>query len=159
MTIHELDGPEGSFSRIREGSLSAGASPIPVLRDGKNAATHQEAAMTIQNELDLWPRDPAPVPALVTVKDAGRILSVSRSTVYQLISSGRLEVVHIRRSVRVPSTPSPPTWLGSGRSRTRERPKGRRPHKSVLACGHPPARFSVRRCPAMLSGRGHSVTP
>ena len=57
--------------------------------------------------------DPAPVESsdsrdtgefvlLLSVEDAGRALGVSRSTVYELIGSGDLEVVHIRRSVRVP---------------------------------------------------------
>jgi len=57
--------------------------------------------MAIQPELDLWVSD-AVVPTLVTVKEAGRILSVSRSTLYELIAGGRLETVHIGRSVRVP---------------------------------------------------------
>ena len=39
---------------------------------------------------------------LLSVEDAGRALGVSRSTVHELIGSGELEVVHIRRSVRVP---------------------------------------------------------
>jgi excisionase family DNA binding protein len=39
---------------------------------------------------------------LLSVEDAGRALGVSRSTVYELIGSGDLEVVHVRRSVRVP---------------------------------------------------------
>ena len=57
--------------------------------------------MTVQDQLDLW-GDGAAAPALVTVGDAGRILAVSRSTVYELIGAGKLEVVHIGRSVRVP---------------------------------------------------------
>jgi len=57
--------------------------------------------MAIQPELDLWVSDAA-VPTLVTVKEAGRILSVSRSTLYELIAGGHLETVHIGRSVRVP---------------------------------------------------------
>jgi len=55
--------------------------------------------MTIQGELDLWP-DPAPV--LVTIKQAALMLSLGRSTVYELIGDGKLEVVHIGRSARVP---------------------------------------------------------
>ena len=39
---------------------------------------------------------------LLSVEAAGRALGVSRSTVYELIAAGDLEVVHIRRSVRVP---------------------------------------------------------
>ena len=43
-----------------------------------------------------------PGPSLVTVKQAARMLSLGRSTVYELIAAGRLEVVHIGRSARVP---------------------------------------------------------
>jgi len=39
---------------------------------------------------------------LLSVEEAGKALGVSRSTVYELINSGDLEVVHVRRSVRVP---------------------------------------------------------
>ena len=39
---------------------------------------------------------------LLTVEDAGKALGISRSTMYELIGAGDLEVVHIRRSVRVP---------------------------------------------------------
>jgi excisionase family DNA binding protein len=58
--------------------------------------------MAIQNELDLRSRGGESVPHLVTVKEAARILSIGRSSVYELIGSGRLEVVHIGRSVRIP---------------------------------------------------------
>ena len=47
-------------------------------------------------------RDTGELVLLLSVEDAGRALGVSRSTVYELIGSGDLEVVHIRRSVRVP---------------------------------------------------------
>ncbi len=57
--------------------------------------------MTVQDQLDLWGLS-AEVPVLVTVKEAGRMLAVSRSTVYELIGAGALEVVHIGRSARVP---------------------------------------------------------
>lgn len=43
-----------------------------------------------------------PGQALVTVKQAARMLSLGRSTVYELIAAGRLEVLHIGRSARVP---------------------------------------------------------
>lgn len=39
---------------------------------------------------------------LVTVKEAGRMLGVGRTTAYELIASGDLEVVHIGRCARVP---------------------------------------------------------
>jgi excisionase family DNA binding protein len=41
-------------------------------------------------------------PALLTVKQAAGVLNLVRSTVYQLIADGRLDVVHIGRSTRVP---------------------------------------------------------
>ena len=38
--------------------------------------------MTVQDHLDLGHDDVAPRPVLVTVKDAARMLAISRSTVY-----------------------------------------------------------------------------
>ena len=58
--------------------------------------------MTIQRQLDLWDTESA-VPALLTVREAGRLLAISRSSVYELIGAGKLETVHIGRSVRVPA--------------------------------------------------------
>lgn len=57
--------------------------------------------------LDRLPRrsddqDEAGLVLLLSVEAAGTALGISRSTVYELIASGDLEVVHIRRSVRVP---------------------------------------------------------
>ncbi len=57
--------------------------------------------MAVQDELDPWA--PELQPALLTVKQAARVLNLGRSTVYQLIADGRLEVVHIGRSTRVPT--------------------------------------------------------
>ena len=39
---------------------------------------------------------------LLSIEDAGRALGVGRSTIYGLIDSGDLEVVHIGRAARVP---------------------------------------------------------
>ncbi len=47
-----------------------------------------------------WSEEPRP--ALLTVKQAAGMLNLGRSTVYQLIADGRLDVVHIGRSTRVP---------------------------------------------------------
>jgi excisionase family DNA binding protein len=47
-----------------------------------------------------WSEEPRP--ALLTVKQAAAVLNLGRSTVYQLIADGRLDVVHIGRSARVP---------------------------------------------------------
>lgn len=45
-----------------------------------------------------------PSPLLITIEDAGKLLCVSRSSVYRLIDSGDIEAVHIGRAVRVPVT-------------------------------------------------------
>jgi excisionase family DNA binding protein len=39
---------------------------------------------------------------LITVKDAGRMLGVGRTSAYELVRAGELELVHVRRSARVP---------------------------------------------------------
>ena len=41
-------------------------------------------------------------PLLVSVREAAAILGVGRTTAYELIASGELEVVHIGRAARVP---------------------------------------------------------
>jgi excisionase family DNA binding protein len=48
------------------------------------------------------PETHAPEPLLLTVVEAGRLLSVGRTTVYELIDRGDLRVVHIGRACRVP---------------------------------------------------------
>lgn len=45
---------------------------------------------------------PSPSPLLLTVRQAAAALGVGRTTVYELIGAGDLEVVHIGRSARVP---------------------------------------------------------
>jgi excisionase family DNA binding protein len=40
---------------------------------------------------------------LMTIRDAAEALGLGRSTVYELIGRGQLEVVHVGRSVRVPT--------------------------------------------------------
>ena len=46
---------------------------------------------------------PAHLSALLTINEAAARLRVGRSTAYELIASGQLEVVHIGRSARVPA--------------------------------------------------------
>jgi len=41
-------------------------------------------------------------PVLLTVAEAGRALALGRTTVYELIRSGELEVIRIGRSTRIP---------------------------------------------------------
>ena len=41
-------------------------------------------------------------PLLLGVRDAAQVLGIGRSTLYELIAAGGIEVVHIGRSARVP---------------------------------------------------------
>lgn len=43
-----------------------------------------------------------PPALLLRVEDVARMLNLSRSKVYELIGTGKLKVVHVDRSVRVP---------------------------------------------------------
>jgi excisionase family DNA binding protein len=42
-------------------------------------------------------------PLLLTTIQAARLLSVGRTTVYELVAAGDLETVHIGRSMRIPA--------------------------------------------------------
>jgi excisionase family DNA binding protein len=42
-------------------------------------------------------------PLLLTIRETAALLSVGRTTVYELVAAGELETVHIGRSVRVPA--------------------------------------------------------
>ena len=42
-------------------------------------------------------------PVLLTITEAATALAIGRTTVYELIGAGELEVVHIGRSSRVPA--------------------------------------------------------
>ena len=42
-------------------------------------------------------------PLLLTITEAAARLSIGRSSAYELIASGQLEIVHIGRSARVPA--------------------------------------------------------
>ena len=41
-------------------------------------------------------------PLLLTIPDAAAVLAIGRTTVYELIGSGAISVVHIGRSTRIP---------------------------------------------------------
>ncbi len=43
-------------------------------------------------------------PLLVTIKEAAETLSVSRSTIYRLIDSGKLLAVRVASAPRIPAT-------------------------------------------------------
>lgn len=48
------------------------------------------------------PEPRVPEPLLLTIVEAARLLSVGRTTVYELIERGDLRAVHIGRACRVP---------------------------------------------------------
>lgn len=48
------------------------------------------------------PADPGPAPLLLTIPEAGRVLGLGRTTMYELIGAGEVEVVHIGRAARIP---------------------------------------------------------
>ena len=41
-------------------------------------------------------------PLLLTVPEAARVLAIGRTTLYELISTGAIETVHIGRAIRIP---------------------------------------------------------
>lgn len=55
--------------------------------------------------LSTWPGvggNGRPGRRLLTITEAAEALAIGRSSVYQLIAAGQLEVVHVGRSARVP---------------------------------------------------------
>ena len=40
---------------------------------------------------------------LLRIGDAAEVLSVGRSTIYELVSAGELPVIHVGRAVRIPA--------------------------------------------------------
>jgi len=46
--------------------------------------------------------DSEPAPLLLTIPQAGRILGLGRTTMYELIGADEIEVVHIGRAARIP---------------------------------------------------------
>jgi excisionase family DNA binding protein len=66
-----------------------------------NGDRSQELPMHVRREaVNPWSEEPQL--ALLAVKQAAGVLNLGRSTVYRLIADGRLDVVHIGRSTRVP---------------------------------------------------------
>jgi excisionase family DNA binding protein len=81
---------DGAAPAPRHGSRRR--QPRPKERTPEAAAGPGETSPDTTGELVL----------LLTIEDAGKALGVGRSTVYELIGSGDLELVHIGRSARVP---------------------------------------------------------
>jgi excisionase family DNA binding protein len=55
--------------------------------------TFDRGSAEVRNEL---------VPKLLTIVDAARLLGIGRTTLYELIARGQLEVLHIGRAARIP---------------------------------------------------------
>jgi excisionase family DNA binding protein len=67
-----------------------------------NAADHSSGAYSMIINDDLERQRDAPVQRLLlTLPEAGRVLAISRSKMYDLLNSGHLPSVHIGRSRRV----------------------------------------------------------
>jgi excisionase family DNA binding protein len=62
---------------------------------------HQIAATEMRAPTDERRRTEPPA-ILLTIRQAAEMLAIGRTTAYELIAAGHLEVVHIGRSVRVP---------------------------------------------------------
>ena len=60
-------------------------------------------ATNYDSRVDTTTDSTAHLSALLTINEAAARLRVGRSTAYELIASGQLEVVHIGRSARVPA--------------------------------------------------------
>lgn len=64
-------------------------------------ARRQPSLRPTDDEFDV-PATPSEPPILLTVEEAAGLLGVGRTTAYQLIAIGDLEVVRIGRCTRVP---------------------------------------------------------
>jgi excisionase family DNA binding protein len=53
-----------------------------------------------ENEVDQESSNEAPRPLLVSATDAARVLAIGRTTLYEIVESGDLTPIHIRRCVR-----------------------------------------------------------
>jgi excisionase family DNA binding protein len=53
-----------------------------------------------ENEVDQESGNEDPRPLLVSATDAARVLAIGRTTLYEIVKSGDLTPIHIRRCVR-----------------------------------------------------------
>jgi excisionase family DNA binding protein len=119
----EEDSPTGTGLMTQESSSNGGRMGVSdVYRhqtekgQGGRALLRQSIAVKGGGEVSALPSDGDPSPGigqepmteailgprLVTIIGAGRLLGVGRTTVYQLIGDGELQVVHVHRSARIP---------------------------------------------------------
>jgi excisionase family DNA binding protein len=96
------DGWRPRWATTSVGHFRLGLPTARTRKAARHAALPKQKTMAIHDQLDLWGAD-VTVPTLLTVKEAGRILAISRSSLYELIGCGHVETVHIGRSVRIPA--------------------------------------------------------
>lgn len=82
--------PDRELGRFSE-RASSDTATVPDLEPASNRPLQRAA------------RSSEPTPLLLTITQAASLLGVSRTTAYELIAEGRLEVVHIGRCARVPA--------------------------------------------------------
>ena len=77
---------------------------VPVLERGATTVW-SSAPLPAQDVTPAHTSGPEPeaAPLLLTIPEAAALLGVGRTTAYQLISAGELEVVHVGRCARVPA--------------------------------------------------------
>ena len=64
--------------------------------------SHSQSALSTGKEMNEQTTTTTTTPLLVRVEEAARMLSLGRSTVYELIASGQLPSITIGKSRRVP---------------------------------------------------------
>jgi len=72
------------------------------MRTGVRVQADSPAMTTTPKDIDRGTNTVAPI--LLNVLDAARLLGVGRTTIYELIARGKLEVVHIGRAARIPAS-------------------------------------------------------
>ena len=129
VVVHGPVGPDLAITLTKAGLTVLAAGPDTTIYGSPANTPPPQAAPT-----------PATEPALLTIHEAADRLGVGRSTVYRLIETGELEVVHVGRSVRVP-----PAAIDDLVDRLR-----RRPRRSAS---------TDRRCSALASSSEEPFSP
>ena len=62
--------------------------------------TNRTSVLRRAHELDHESSNEDPRPLLVSATDAARVLAIGRTTLYEIVKSGDLTPIHIRRCVR-----------------------------------------------------------
>ena len=81
--------------------LARAQNPSPIVDPARDRPLIPDATVTTQASIDSADRATTG-PLLVTVAHAAELLSVSRTTLYELLARGAIESIYIGRSRRVP---------------------------------------------------------